>query len=115
MNKVLIASVAAICSLVAYPAMAANHTVSHAKAEEIGNASTPQQVELSGDAEAKSLMRLKHSRTVRYYDLKAMDTDNEGKVSRDEFMSYMAEKFNAMPKTADGQVSIRDSATHKPL
>jgi EF hand len=37
-----------------------------------------------------------------------MDTDNEGKVSKQEFMSFMEAEFNRLDKNKDGKLDVRE-------
>lgn len=43
------------------------------------------------------------------FDARAMDTDHDGTISKDEFMKYAARKFNKM-KGADGMMSVADAS-----
>jgi Ca2+-binding EF-hand superfamily protein len=48
--------------------------------------------------------------------LKAMDTNNDGMISKDEFMKYHEMKFAQMKKNKDGLVDINDMMTmHKEM
>jgi hypothetical protein len=40
---------------------------------------------------------------------KAMDTDHDGSISKDEFLAYTGKKYDGMTKT-DGMVSVTDMA-----
>jgi hypothetical protein len=37
-----------------------------------------------------------------------MDTDNEGKVSKQEFMSFMEAEFNRLDKNKDGKLDVKE-------
>jgi Ca2+-binding EF-hand superfamily protein len=40
--------------------------------------------------------------------VKSMDTDHDGTISKDEFMSYEANHWSLLPKDASGQISVAD-------
>ena len=42
---------------------------------------------------------------------KAMDTDHDGKISKDEFMAYEGKRFDKV-KNADGMVSVTDATKY---
>jgi EF hand len=42
------------------------------------------------------------------FSAKAMDTDHDGTITKDEFMKYAQQKFNKM-KSADGTISVADA------
>jgi hypothetical protein len=48
-----------------------------------------------GEGEVKKLVLLMH-------------TDNEGKVSKQEFMSFMEAEFNRLDKNKDGELDVRE-------
>ena len=57
---------------------------------------TPARVNVvAGDAEAKKLLLL-------------MDKDQNGKVSRQEYMNYMAEEFDRLDINHDGQLDVKE-------
>ena len=43
------------------------------------------------------------------FNAKAMDTDHDGSISKDEFMAYAGRKFDKM-KNSDGTMSVADAA-----
>jgi|HubBroStandDraft_6_1064221.scaffolds.fasta_scaffold1729768_1 Ca2+-binding EF-hand superfamily protein len=43
-----------------------------------------------------------------HVNVKAMDADHSGTISKDEFMSYEATHWNLLPKDASGQISVAD-------
>ena len=45
------------------------------------------------------------------FDAKAMDTDHNGNISKDEFMKYAEQKFDKM-KNSQGMISVADAATN---
>jgi hypothetical protein len=42
--------------------------------------------------------------------LQLMDTDKNGKVSRDEFMSFMSAEFDRLDVNHDGQLDVKELA-----
>ncbi len=45
------------------------------------------------------------------FDAKAMDTDHDGTVSKDEFMKYAQQKFDKM-KNSQGMISVADATAN---
>ena len=45
------------------------------------------------------------------FDMKKMDTNGDGMVSKDEYMSYHESIYNSMKKGSNGMVSTRDMET----
>ena len=43
-----------------------------------------------------------------HVNVKKMDADHSGTISKDEFMSYEANHWNLLPKDASGQISVAD-------
>lgn len=44
-----------------------------------------------------------------HFSAKAMDTDNDGKISQDEFMKYHAAMWDQMTKDSNGAMSMSDA------
>jgi Ca2+-binding EF-hand superfamily protein len=44
------------------------------------------------------------------FNAKAMDTDHDGTISKDEFMTYAEHKFDKMKKDSHGMVSVADAS-----
>ena len=59
------------------------------------SASKPQDNLALGEGEVKKLVLL-------------METDNEGKVSKQEFMSFMEAEFNRLDKNKDGKLDVKE-------
>ena len=55
----------------------------------------PQDNVAKGEAEVKQLLPL-------------MDQDNQGKVSREEFMKFMAAEFDRLDKKNDGKLDVKE-------
>ena len=45
------------------------------------------------------------------FNAKAMDTDHDGKISKDEFMKYAEQKFDKM-KNSQGMISVADASAN---
>jgi hypothetical protein len=45
--------------------------------------------------------------------MKEMDTNGDGLISKEEFMKFHEQKFDAMPKNKDGMVDPKMMAMHK--
>jgi Ca2+-binding EF-hand superfamily protein len=48
------------------------------------------------------------SRGGMHVNVKAMDADHDGTVTKDEFMKYEATHWSLLPKDASGQISVSD-------
>ena len=48
-------------------------------------------------------------------EMKMMDTDNDGMVSRDEYMNHHETMYGNMPQNENGGVSYRSSMNNKPI
>jgi Ca2+-binding EF-hand superfamily protein len=46
-----------------------------------------------------------------HFSAKAMDTDNDGMISKDEFMKYHADMWDQMTKGSNGSMSASDAAS----
>jgi Ca2+-binding EF-hand superfamily protein len=46
-----------------------------------------------------------------HFSAKAMDTDNDGMISKDEFMKYHANMWDQMTKNSNGTMSMSDAKT----
>jgi hypothetical protein len=44
------------------------------------------------------------------FDAKVMDTDGDGKISKEEFMKYGEGKFDQMKKDSSGMISVADAS-----
>ena len=70
-----------------------HHAASQSKENSPIRPDSPQVV--AGEAEAKKLLLL-------------MDTDKSGKVSRDEFMRFMAAEFDRLDVNKDGELDVKE-------
>ena len=48
-------------------------------------------------------------------EMKMMDTDNDGMVSRDEYMNHHEGMYGKMPQNENGGVSYKNSMNNKPI
>ena len=48
-------------------------------------------------------------------EMKMMDTDNDGMVSRDEYMNHHETMYGNMPQNENGGVSYKNSMNNKPI
>jgi len=46
-----------------------------------------------------------------HFSAKAMDTDNDGMISKDEFMKYHSDMWDQMTKDSNGSMSTSDART----
>jgi glutamate 5-kinase len=46
-----------------------------------------------------------------HFRAKAMDTDNDGMISKDEFMKYHADMWSKMTKDSNGSMSVADASS----
>ena len=68
---------------------------------EQASAPTPQDNLVLGEAEVKKLLPLMHA-------------DSDGKVSRQDFMSFMEAEFNRLDKKKDGKLDVKE-LTQQPV
>lgn len=97
-------------SLSAYSVSAATTTENTDDASAIGTSATPQikQQNKTTDMPTSTKSMSKKSRMHKSdADMKMMDTNNDGKISKDEYMAYHEQKFGSMKQT-DGMVNMKD-------
>jgi Ca2+-binding EF-hand superfamily protein len=46
-----------------------------------------------------------------HFSAKAMDTDNDGMISKDEFMKYHSDMWDQMTKDSNGSMSVSDASS----
>ena len=81
----------------------------------IGTSDTPQIKEQNKHLDKKSGQKnMKKNMSSRDKNMKMMDTDNDGMVSREEFMSHHEKMYNDM-KPGDSGVSYKNSMNNKPI
>ena len=87
-------------------------------ASALGTSDTPQikQQDRRIDKKSSNKSMKKNSRTSNGdKEMKMMDTDNDGMVSRDEYMNHHETTYGNMPQNENGGVSYRSSMNNKPI
>jgi hypothetical protein len=117
MNKIIVNTLATAVFLSAFSATAATTTENTDDGSAIGTSETPQikqqDKRIDKKATNKSLQKngaMSHSDR----EMKMMDTDNNGIVSKDEYTSYHQKMYDNM-KQENGGVSYRNSMNNKPI
>jgi hypothetical protein len=117
MNKIIVNTLATAVFLSAFSATAATTTENTDDGSAIGTSQTPQikqqDKRIDKKATNKSLQKngaMSHSDR----EMKMMDTDNNGIVSKDEYTSYHQKMYDNM-KQENGGVSYRNSMNNKPI
>ncbi|MEO6117770.1 MAG: EF-hand domain-containing protein [Methylotenera sp.] len=107
MNKFTCSILASALSLSAYSVSAATNTDD---ASALGTSDTPQIVQqnkTTNTSTSNKIMSKKDRMHKNNADMKMMDTNNDGKVSKDEYMSYHEQAYSNMKQT-DGMVNLKD-------
>jgi len=96
-------------AVLGFQAFIVSAAVTAEDASNIGTAETPQQVDQSKAANKMDKKATPYKKRMGHknMDMKMMDTNNDGMVSKNEFMTYHEQKFDKMKQT-DGMVSIKD-------
>ena len=97
----------------AYSVSAATTTSNTDDGSAIGTSDTPQlkQQNKTTDTPTHNKTMSKKSRMHKNSaEMKMMDTNNDGLISKDEYMSYQEQKFDTMKQT-DGMVNMKDMRT----
>jgi hypothetical protein len=97
-------------------------TISIAKAESvddakaIGTSDTPQikRQDQRIDKKQSAKNMKKHDMSNKDNQMKMMDTNNDGMVSKDEYMTFHEETYNNM-KPGEGGISYKSSMNNKPI
>ena len=106
MNKLICTLFAAGLSAGSYCALAADSY----NTEDLGTKDTPQQQDLV-DGKSKTPMHrpMAHRDRMMHSDnMKMMDTNGDGMISKDEYMSYHEQRYGRMHQNSEGMVSMRD-------
>lgn len=120
MNKLIkraISSAIATAFLVgAFSANAATTTENKDDGSAIGTSDTPQikQKDKRMEKKANTKMMKKNTSNTSNSEMKMMDTDNNGMVSRDEYMNHHEKTYGSMEQT-DGGVAYKSSMNNKPI
>ena len=120
MNKLIknaITSAIATTFLIgAFSANAATTTENTDDGSAIGTSATPQikQQDKRIDKKANTKMMKKNTSHKSNSEMKMMDTDNNGMVSKDEYMKHHENMYGNMEQT-EGGVSYKSSMNNKPI
>lgn len=113
MNKLICTLFAATIGVGTYSAFAA--TASSDENSNLGVEETRQQTQQSDSAtpDSSSTKSMRHGsmrkgHMSRSNEAKMMDTNNDGMISKDEYMSYEEQKFSTMHQSSEGMVTTRD-------
>ncbi len=109
-----------ICSLFAaslvlstHSVLAATNTSNMDDASALGTSATPQIVQQNKTTDSvpnnKSTSKKSHmhKKSASDADMKMMDTNSDGMISKDEYMNYYEQKYGNMKQT-DGMVNMKD-------
>lgn len=110
MNKFTCSILAAALSLSAYSVSAATTKSNTDDASALGTSATPQLIQQNKTADrvpSHKRMSKKNCMYKNKMSMKMMDTNNDGMISKDEFMTYHEAMFDNMKQT-DGMVNIKD-------
>ncbi len=113
MNKFTCSILAAALSLSAYSVSAATTTTNTDDASAIGTAATPQIAQQSKTTDSvPSHKRMSHKSRMHKSnaEMKMMDTNGDGMISKEEYMAYHEQMFDKMKQT-DGMVNMNDMHT----
>lgn len=93
-----------VCAVILFAAAFASHLLSMQAKQSSGAGAKPIDTQapnvIAGEAEARRLLLL-------------MDADKNGKVSRVEFMSFMAAEFDRLDVNKDGELDVKELANSK--
>lgn len=117
MNKIIVNTLATAIFLSAFSATAATTTENTDDGSAIGTSETPQIKQQDKRIDKKATnksMKRSGTKSLSDKEWKAMDTDNNGVVSKDEYTSYHQKMYDNM-KQENGGVSYRNSMNNKPI
>jgi hypothetical protein len=117
MNKIIVNTLATAIFLSAFSANAATTAENTDDGSAIGTSETPQIKQQDKRIDKKSTnksMKKSGTKSPSDKEWKAMDTDNNGVVSKDEYTSYHQKMYDNM-KQENGGVSYRNSMNNKPI
>lgn len=111
MNKFTCSILAAVLSLSTYSVLAATTESNTDDASALGTSETPQLIQQNRRTVDRGSRHTRMSNRDCMHkmkmNIKMMDTDNDGMISRDEFMTFHEKKFDNMKQT-DGMVNMND-------
>ena len=103
------------CTISAYAATTPENTDD---ASALGTSDTPQIKQQNRQMDKKTSnksMKKNKNMSSSDKDMKMMDTDNDGMVSRDEYMKHYEDTYAKMPQNENGGVSYKSSMNNKPI
>ena len=118
MNKTITSAFLTALLVSAFSATAATTPENTDNGSALGTSNTPQikQQDKGIDKKSSNKSMKKNSRMSNSdKEMKMMDTDNDGMVSRDEYMNHHETMYGNMPQNENGGVSYRSSMNNKPI
>ena len=118
MNKTITSAFLTALLLSAFSATAATTPENTDDASALGTSDTPQikQQDKRIDKKSSNKSMKKNNRMSNSdKEMKMMDVDNDGMVSRDEYMNHHETMYGNMPQNESGGVSYKNSMNNKPI
>ena len=118
MNKTITSAFLTALLVSAFSATAATTPENTDDGSALGTSDTPQikQQDRRIDKKSSNKSMKKNDRMSNSdKEMKMMDTDNDGMVSRDEYMNHHETMYGNMPQNNNGGVSYRSSMNNKPI
>jgi len=113
MKQLICSLFAATLVLSAHSVLAATNTSNTDDASALGTSATPQIVQQNKTTDSvpnnKSMSKKSrmHKKSASDADMKMMDANGDGLISKDEYMNYYEQQFGSMKQT-DGMVNMKD-------
>ncbi|HEY0841862.1 hypothetical protein [Methylotenera sp.] len=117
MNKFIVSTLATVMCVSAFSVIAATTVENTDDGSAIGSSESPQIKEQDKRIDKKATNKsLKRNGTMSHSDkeMKAMDTDSNGLVSKDEYILYHEKMYDKM-KQKNGGISYKNSMNNKPI
>ncbi len=117
MNKFIVSTLATVMCVSTFSVIAATTVENTDDGSAIGSSESPQIKEQDKRIDKKATNKsLKRNGTMSHNDkeMKAMDTDSNGMVSKDEYILYHEKMYDKM-KQKNGGVSYKNSMNNKPM
>jgi len=118
MNKTITSAFLTALLVSAFSATAATTPENTDDASALGTSDTPQikQQDRRIDKKSSNKSMKKNNRMSNSdKEMKMMDVDNDGMVSRDEYMNHHETMYGNMPQNENGGVSYKNSMNNKPI
>ena len=118
MNKTMTSLFFTVLLVSALPTSAATTQENAEDKNSLGTSETPQikQQDKRIDKKSSNKSMKKNNRMSNSdKEMKMMDTDNDGMVSRDEYMNHHETMYGNMPQNENGGVSYKNSMNNKPI